>query len=129
MITANAARMLRKAYVQIRNEDSSGGSNYRITVRQLESLVRLSEALARVNLSLEVDESHVAEATRLLSCSILKVHKADLTVDGQEDLVEDLTDVRDSSKNNAMVSLPYDRALKVLKRSSLYRPKTMTGSL
>lgn len=95
--------MLRKAYVQLRSEDTSGGSNYRITVRQLESLVRLSEALARVNLSLEVDENHVAEATRLLSCSILKVHKADLTVDAKEDLVEDMTEGRDSSRNNAMV--------------------------
>lgn len=37
------------------------------TPRQLESLVRLSEALARMRLSKTVDEGHVIEALRLMT--------------------------------------------------------------
>jgi DNA replication licensing factor MCM6 len=87
-MTQKAAYMLRRAYVTLRGEDNGGQSNYRITVRQLESLIRLSEALARVSLSLEIDEEHVAEAARLLSCSILKVHKHDYMIDTEENVVE-----------------------------------------
>ena len=91
--------MLRRAYASLRQEDSTGTSNYRITVRQLESLIRLSEALARVNLALEIDESHVIEATRLLNCSILKVHKSDYTLEGEK-LVEA------NGKSNGVVQEP-----------------------
>lgn len=119
MVTQNAAKMLRRAYVSLRSDDSSGGSNYRITVRQLESLVRLSEALARVNLTLEIDETHVAEATRLLSCSILKVHKSDFVVDAKENVIEENSEVNDSSKNNGMVETKSnDRVLRLQRRSS-----------
>ena len=56
-------------------------SSYRITVRQLESLIRLSEALARVHCLAEIQPEHVKEAARLLGNSILKVHKPDLEID------------------------------------------------
>jgi len=44
----------------------------------LESLIRLSEALARVHLSKEILPGFVKEAARLLSNSILKIEKPDL---------------------------------------------------
>ena len=56
-------------YVQIRSNDSAGSASrsaYRITVRQLESMVRLSEARARLALSDEVTPEDVMEAARLL---------------------------------------------------------------
>lgn len=102
-MTQKAAYLLRRAYVTLRQGDMDGQSNYRITVRQLESLVRLSEALARVNLSLEIDESHVAEATRLLSCSILKVHKADYIVDTDQSEIENNGSGANMREANAMV--------------------------
>ena len=45
-----AASMIVTAYKQLRAEDAVPGSSsaYRITVRQLEALVRISEALARL---------------------------------------------------------------------------------
>ena len=61
--------------VRLRQGDSQPGSQaaYRITVRQLEALVRLSEALARVHCRKDVLPAHVREARRLLSESIIAV--------------------------------------------------------
>lgn len=42
-----------------------------ITVRQLEALVRISESLAKMTLSAEAGEVHVAEAIRLFQVSTL----------------------------------------------------------
>lgn len=55
-MTAEAAEVLVDKYRLLRQDDSTGfGKNsYRITVRQLESLIRLSEAIARANCTAEV---------------------------------------------------------------------------
>ena len=55
-LTAEAADVLVENYRLLRQDDASGiGKNsYRITVRQLESLIRLSEAIARANCTAEV---------------------------------------------------------------------------
>ena len=54
------------AYVNLRRGDSQPGTQtaYRITVRQLEALVRLSEALARMHCRADVQPRHVREARR-----------------------------------------------------------------
>ena len=74
-------------------------TSYRITVRQLESLVRLSEALARLSMDVEVcvrfeerhiDASqikpkHVLEAVRLLRKSIIHVETDDVVLEDSDD--------------------------------------------
>ena len=64
-ISDAAAEDLVAGYLQMRR---NGVSRKTITAtpRQLESLVRLSEALARMRLSPSVDRSDVAEALRLM---------------------------------------------------------------
>lgn len=81
--TSEAAHELRKSYVQIRSDDQaqSQQNSQRITVRQLESLVRLSEALARVNGSKTIFREYVMEAKRLLTNSILKLDRDDIDID------------------------------------------------
>lgn len=73
-ITEPAKRLLIKVYQRMRTNEFQVQKNaYRITVRQLESLIRLSEACARVYCSFEVTEQHVEQAVSLLNNSIIKI--------------------------------------------------------
>jgi len=80
-LTRKAADMLKNHYVSFRREtkqmaDESGQiSAIPLTVRQLESLVRISESLAKMQLSEEANEEHVKEAVRLFKVSTLKAAK------------------------------------------------------
>jgi DNA replication licensing factor MCM6 len=73
-ITREAAEDLRRFYVDLRrNDKQQQNSQYQVTVRQLESMIRLSEALAKMHLDLEIKAEYVREAYRLLSCAIVKL--------------------------------------------------------
>jgi DNA replication licensing factor MCM6 len=66
-LSDGAAQALKENYKQLRLDSSTGVNSMsrRITVRQLESLVRLSEALARLHCSETVEKAHVEEAVKL----------------------------------------------------------------
>lgn len=79
-----AARLyLVEKYKELRADDAQGlGKNsYRITVRQLESMIRLSEAIARSNCVHEITPEFVNEAFNLLRQSIIHVDHDDIEVD------------------------------------------------
>lgn len=78
-------------YKELRADDAQGGigrHSYRITVRQLESMIRLSEAIAKANCVDDVSEDFVREAASLLRSSIISVEKEDVEVDEEEDAEE-----------------------------------------
>jgi MCM AAA-lid domain len=58
-MSPEAADVLVEKYRILRQDDATGAgkNSYRITVRQLESMVRLSEAIARANCTSEVGYS------------------------------------------------------------------------
>ncbi|XP_031415647.1 MCM6 minichromosome maintenance deficient 6, like [Clupea harengus] len=96
-ITSEAKEFVVDQYKRLRQRDSSGGtakSAWRITVRQLESMLRLSEAMARLYCSDEVYPKHVKEAFRLLNKSIIRVDSPDISFDQDQDN-EDLNDKKD----------------------------------
>lgn len=64
-----ASEALVTGYLEMRR-GGRGGSNMTATPRQLESLIRLSEAHARMQLKEHVDESDVEEAIRLVKCAL-----------------------------------------------------------
>merc|ERR1712137_1487825 len=81
------------SYRNLRQNDCIGRNrtSYKITVRQLESLVRLSEALARLHLDQEVKPAYVMEAFRLIRKSIIHVDTEDIGLeDGDIDEEEDI---------------------------------------
>eukprot|EP00605_Chrysophyceae_sp_TOSAG23-4_P000690 GSChrysophyteH1.ASY1.ANO1.774.1 assembled CDS len=82
-ITEKSKEKIVECYRLLRNNDILGKNrtSYRITVRQLESLVRLSEALARLHLDQEVQVVYVKEAYRLLQKSIIFVETEDIDLD------------------------------------------------
>lgn len=90
-MTPEAQREIVEAYVRLREGDSQPGTQtaYRITVRQLEAIVRLSEALARLHCRAEVHPKHVREARRLLTESIIAVEARDVMLDGDDMDLED----------------------------------------
>ena len=73
-------------YRILRQDDATGvGRNsYRITVRQLESMIRLSEAIARANCTSEIIPAFVREAYTLLRQSIIHVEQDDIDFDEEE---------------------------------------------
>jgi DNA replication licensing factor MCM6 len=86
-ITPESQRVMVECYRKLRQGDTLGRSRsaYRITVRQLESMIRLSEALARLHCADEITPSFVREAYRLLKTSIIQVETSDVEVDDDED--------------------------------------------
>ncbi|EFA74963.1 MCM family protein [Heterostelium album PN500] len=88
VITTESADLLEYYYSKLRQDVSLSGTGnvaYRITVRQLESLVRLSESYAKLCLSDQVLPKHVHEAARLLMKSVVHVRTDDIKLAIDED--------------------------------------------
>lgn len=82
-----AKEVLVERYRELRADDAQGGmgkNSYRITVRQLESMIRLSEAIAKANCVEEITPDMVNEAFNLLRQSIISVEHDDVEVDEEE---------------------------------------------
>jgi DNA replication licensing factor MCM4 len=72
-LSDEAAEELTRGYVEMRKRGNSPGSRKKVitaTARQIESLIRLSEALARMRFSEEVGVGDVREAFRLLEVAM-----------------------------------------------------------
>jgi len=85
--TEEAKVLLVEKYKELRADDAQGGigrNSYRITVRQLESMIRLSEAIAKANCVEDVTPNFVREAFNLLRQSIISVEKDDVEVEDEE---------------------------------------------
>lgn len=87
IISEEAGQLLVQNYGHLRQRDTgiTGKGSWRITVRQLESMVRLSEALAKMECLSEVQEKHTKEAYRLLNKSIIRVEQPDVHLDEDDD--------------------------------------------
>ncbi|CAP29514.1 Protein CBR-MCM-6 [Caenorhabditis briggsae] len=99
-ISDKAAEALVREYKKLRMSDSNNAatSSWRITVRQLESLVRLSEALARLHCGKEVLEQHVEKAAELLNKSIVRVEQPDIALD-EDDFDNNIVIVEANKEN------------------------------
>ncbi|CAG8526553.1 4087_t:CDS:10 [Cetraspora pellucida] len=81
-ISQDSKRLLVEKYKQLRQDDASGAAqnSYRITVRQLESMIRLSEAIAKAHCKTEVIPDFVNEASKLIQQSIIHVYHDDIVL-------------------------------------------------
>lgn len=99
--TDEAKELLVEKYKELRADDAQGGigrNSYRITVRQLESMIRLSEAIAKVNCVEEITPDFVLEASNLLRQSIISVEYDDVEFDdaADEEMQEDGETLREA---------------------------------
>ncbi|EIW70041.1 hypothetical protein TREMEDRAFT_29695 [Tremella mesenterica DSM 1558] len=86
-LTPEASAVLVDKYRSLRQDEGGPGkSNFRITVRQLESMIRLSEGIARANCQNEITPAIVREAYSLLRQSIIHVEQDDINFDEEEDI-------------------------------------------
>jgi len=93
-LTKAANVMLKKEFIALRQSMMNRGAqqtSYRYTTRQLESLIRLSEAMARVHGDNYIRVAYVKEVCRLLKTSNIMIKRADLEFqDIQEEMNDDL---------------------------------------
>lgn len=97
-LSAEAAEKLCSHYVSIRTDiqkveaNSSERSSIPITVRQLEAIIRISEALAKISLSPVATEQHVDEALRLFKVSTMQAVLAGHSLEGmtRPDLIKEV---------------------------------------
>ncbi|KAI8059175.1 MCM2/3/5 family-domain-containing protein [Gongronella butleri] len=127
VLSEDASKLLVDLYVELRKQGKDrGGQQRRVTAttRQLESMIRMSEAHARMRLSAEVTEDDVYEASRLLRAAIKEYATdprtgridMDLILMGtasherqmQEDLLREL---RNMISNQESGTIPYARLL------------------
>lgn len=102
--TPEAKQALVEKYKELRADDAQGGigrNSYRITVRQLESMIRLSEAIAKANCVTEVTPEFVREAFNLLRQSIISVEKDDVEVEDDEEGAADAEAGADAEMGDA----------------------------
>ncbi|ADM11528.2 DNA replication licensing factor Mcm6 [Encephalitozoon intestinalis ATCC 50506] len=79
-MTDEAKEMLIKKYIGIRQDSLVHSNNYMMTVRHLESLIRLSEALAKIHDNEFVTKEYVEEAYRLVKSSVVEVKGEDIEI-------------------------------------------------
>ncbi|KAI3856424.1 hypothetical protein MKW98_008876 [Papaver atlanticum] len=106
-LTADAKKVLVESYVALRRGDTAPGGRvaYRMTVRQLEALIRLSEAIARSYLEHQVEPRHVRVAVRLLKTSIISVESSEIDLSDFQDIVyDDIGGSRASDQGDAQPS-------------------------
>lgn len=98
--------MLRKTDMNRSNSQTS----YRYTVRQLESLIRLSEAMARLHADSVIRLSYVREVCRLLRASNINIIKSDVEfADNQVEMNKEVLMKRQAkdANNDLFVSSPH----------------------
>lgn len=110
-MTKEARDFLVTRYKELRSDDAQGlgRSSYRITVRQLESMIRLSEAIARANCTEEITPTFVSEAYDLLRQSIIRVEMDDIEMDDDADNAADSNNAEDEERPEEVQDQTDDR--------------------
>ena len=128
-MTKEAAELMIEKYKQLRQSDMSGrGSSYRVTVRQLESLIRLSEALAKLHADSVISVRYVREAARLLKASIIRVEsdQIDLGLEKNDDVaVNSLNNNANAQNDDALSSNNNSSAILTIRYEDYLRISNM----
>jgi replicative DNA helicase Mcm len=119
VLTNEAKNLILDFYVSMRNavseEEESGNRSIPITARQLEAIIRLSEAYAKIELSQKVKAKHAQRAIDLLMYCLRRIGIDPKT--GQLDIDRITTGITTSSRNL------YKTVMKIIDELSEEKPK------
>ena len=129
VFTDQARARLVERYKELRADDAQGGigrNSYRITVRQLESLIRLSEGIAKATCVDTVTPEFVDEAFKLLRQSIISVEKDDVEFEeeGDADMADADAGAADQDGDSPMNGNEDDAAGSQTPAAAAARPRT-----
>ncbi|KAL1987602.1 hypothetical protein VTN96DRAFT_3202 [Rasamsonia emersonii] len=118
-LSPEAAEKLSSHFVSIRKQvhraelDANARSSIPITVRQLEAIIRITEALAKLSLSPVATEAHVDEAIRLFLASTMDAVTQG-EAQGSKELMEEASKVEDELKRRLPIG--WSTSLATLRR-------------
>eukprot|EP01055_Gregarina_sp_Pseudo9_P003257 Gregarina_sp_Pseudo_9__3256@NODE_343_length_3100_cov_5_267886_g323_i0_p1_GENE_NODE_343_length_3100_cov_5_267886_g323_i0NODE_343_length_3100_cov_5_267886_g323_i0_p1_ORF_typecomplete_len995_score230_03MCM/PF00493_23/6_5e93MCM_OB/PF17207_3/2_3e33MCM_lid/PF17855_1/2_7e24MCM6_C/PF18263_1/1e12Mg_chelatase/PF01078_21/6_1e12AAA_5/PF07728_14/4_4e06Sigma54_activat/PF00158_26/9_5e02Sigma54_activat/PF00158_26/5_9e05AAA_3/PF07726_11/1_8e05Sigma54_activ_2/PF14532_6/0_0003VirE/PF05272_11/0_0015RuvB_N/PF05496_1 len=126
ILTPEARSILIRSYVGVRQRDSLLSSkSARMTVRQLESMIRLSEAIAKLHFSQIVTDQHAEAAVRIFNNALSKSKREviDLTdienEDGDDEEEETETEMADTGARGSSRKLNIDSGLFVVMQNQI----------
>jgi len=123
-----AQKILVEEYCKLRKSDSFGKQqSYRITVRQLESIIRLSEGLARLHLETVVHANWVHESARLLRKSIMTIEADDIVLENPGLLYDPVSAPTPTPTQTLSQSMDVDEPVEQPKKSSRSKTRTKKG--
>lgn len=80
IIPKEIGKSIVEKYISLRQNSAMDPGSYKITVRQLESLIRISEAIAKIHYDNEVRQQYVDEAFRLIQGSVIEIKTGDISL-------------------------------------------------
>lgn len=120
ILTKEACEYLTSRYIHFRQQDGAGidKTSYRITVRQLESMIRLSEAIAKLSLATAVTVDHVVQASKLLRTSIVTIDqdRVDFEDDVQQEVQEEMQEDHVQPVPSTKISLDAQEYARMVKQ-------------
>ena len=103
--TRESAQILKDEYKKLRQtcaNRQNAATSYRYTVRQLESMIRLSEAMARLHADSVIRQSYVREVVRLVKSSNINIVKSDVEFEeNQEDINKDIAEAKENANQQS----------------------------
>lgn len=134
-LTPEAAQALSSEFVDIRQnvqqqeQEANERSSIPITVRQLEAIIRITESLAKLQLSPVATLEHVKEAMRLFQCSTMSAVESGAGT--RQELVHDVNKIEGELKRRLPIgwSTSYQRLLNEFVNSGRYQQNALDRAL
>lgn len=122
VLTDQSKKEIISKYISLRQDSLVNTNNYRMTVRHLESLIRLGEALAKIHNDKDIKSAYILEAYRLIKSSLIELKSEDFVMTCQDSGENVTISTKDFSKitNSLIYILKSNEAMSKIELVSRY---------